>query len=177
MCVLQCLMKKLWKKTSLFWGDQPPQSFSLAAPQAPGMGLPSLRSTVAYLKCGILGPDALARGCIYICVCACMLSCFSYVALVMSDSLQHHGLQLTRLLCPWGFSRQEYWSGLPFPPPGDLPDAGIEPVSLMSPALAGSFFTTNATWEAPYVPYSAVYNLKNHIILCALVNLTLLITQ
>ena len=48
-----------------------------------------------------------------------------------------------------GFSRQEYWSGLPFPSPGDLPNPGIEPVSLMSPALAGSFFTTSATWEAP----------------------------
>ena len=36
-----------------------------------------------------------------------------------------------------GFSRQEHWSGLPFPPPGDLPDAGIEPTSLSSPALAG----------------------------------------
>ena len=47
-----------------------------------------------------------------------------------------------------GFSRQEYWSRLPFPPPGDLPDPGIEPVSLMSPALAGGFFTTSATWEA-----------------------------
>ena len=47
-----------------------------------------------------------------------------------------------------GFSRQEYWSGLPCPPPGDLPDSGIEPVSLMSPALAGGFFTTSATWEA-----------------------------
>ena len=35
----------------------------------------------------------------------------------------------TRLLCPWGFSRQEYWSGLPFPSPGDLPDPGIEPMS------------------------------------------------
>ena len=43
------------------------------------------------------------------------------------------------------FSRQEYWSGLPCPPPEDLPDAGIEPVSLMSPALAGRFFTTSAT--------------------------------
>ena len=38
-----------------------------------------------------------------------------------------------------GFSRQEYWSGLPFPPPGDPPDPGIKPVS---PALAGGFFTT-----------------------------------
>ena len=44
-----------------------------------------------------------------------------------------------------GFSRQEYWSGLPCPPPGDLPDPGTERVSLMSPALAGRFFTTSAT--------------------------------
>ena len=47
-----------------------------------------------------------------------------------------------------GFSRQECWSGLPFPPPGDLPNPGIEPTSLTSPALAGGVFTTSATWEA-----------------------------
>ena len=47
-----------------------------------------------------------------------------------------------------GFSRQEHWSGLPFPPPGDLPDSGTELLSLTSSALAGSFFTTGATWEA-----------------------------
>ena len=47
-----------------------------------------------------------------------------------------------------GFSKQEYWSGLPFPPPGDLPDPGIELLSLSSPALAGGFFTTSAIWEA-----------------------------
>ena len=46
-----------------------------------------------------------------------------------------------------GFFRQEYWSGWPCPPPGDLPDPGIEPESLTSPALAGGFFTTRATWE------------------------------
>ena len=51
-----------------------------------------------------------------------------------------------------GFSRQEYWSGLPFPPPVDLPDLGIEPASLMSPALAGGFFTASATWEDPSKP-------------------------
>ena len=45
-----------------------------------------------------------------------------------------------------GFSRQEYWRGLPFPSPGDLPDPGTEPTS---PALAGGVFTTSATWEAP----------------------------
>ena len=44
-----------------------------------------------------------------------------------------------------GFSRQEYWSGLPHPSPGDLPDPGIELTSLLSPALAGGFFTTSAT--------------------------------
>ena len=46
-----------------------------------------------------------------------------------------------------GFSRQEYWSELPHPPPGDLPDPGIKPASLVSPALAGGFFTTSAPWE------------------------------
>ena len=48
-----------------------------------------------------------------------------------------------------GFSRQEYCSGLSFPFPGDLRNPGIKPESLMSPALAGVFFTTSATWEAP----------------------------
>ena len=47
-----------------------------------------------------------------------------------------------------GFFRQEYWSGLPFPPPGELPDPGVEPMSLMSPALGVGCFTTSATWEA-----------------------------
>ena len=48
---------------------------------------------------------------------------------VVSNSLWTHRLQPTRLLYPWGFSRQEYWSGLPCPPPGDLPHPGIEPRS------------------------------------------------
>ena len=47
-----------------------------------------------------------------------------------------------------GFPRQKYWSGLPFPPPGDLPNPGIEPVSPVTPALAGRFFTT----ESPGMP-------------------------
>ena len=48
-----------------------------------------------------------------------------------------------------GFSRQEYWSELPCPPPGSLLEPGIEPVSLMSAALTGGLFTTSSTWEAP----------------------------
>jgi len=68
----------------------------------------------------------------------------------MPDSLRPHGLQPARLLCPWEFPRQEYWRGFPFPIPGDLPDPRIKVRSLMSPALAGGFFTTSATWESQH---------------------------
>ena len=66
---------------------------------------------------------------------ACLLS-----ALLVSDSLGPHGLQPSRLLCPQDLPQQESWNRLPFPPPGDLPNPGIGPVSLVSPALAGRFF-------------------------------------
>ena len=49
------------------------------------------------------------------------------------------------------FSRQKYWSGLPFPLPGDLPNLGIKPMPLASPALAGGFFTV----ESPGKPYAS----------------------
>ena len=52
-----------------------------------------------------------------------------------------HGLGTHQVLLSMGFSRQEYWSGLPCPPPGGLPDLGIEPIYLLSPAMAGRFFT------------------------------------
>ena len=65
----------------------------------------------------------------------------------VSDFLRPHGLEPTRLLYPWD-SPGKNWSGLPCPPPGDLPDPGIEPASLMFPALEGGFFTTGVTWEA-----------------------------
>ena len=60
------------------------------------------------------------------------LCCAVLSHLVMSNSLWPLGLPSARLLCPWGFSRQEYSSGLPCPPPGDLPDPGIQ---LGSPAM------------------------------------------
>ena len=78
-------------------------------------------------------------------VCACyVLSRFSYVRLFVSLWTVAHQAPLSM-----GFSRQEYWSGLPWPPPRDLPEPGIEPMSLMSPALASGFFTTSTTWETP----------------------------
>ena len=73
---------------------------------------------------------------------ACMLSCFIVFDPVTLWTVAHQAPQSK------GFSRQEYWSGLPFPPPGDLPDLGIEPMSLKSHALAGGFFTTSATGKA-----------------------------
>ena len=60
--------------------------------------------------------------------------------------------QLCTTLCtplPMEFSRQEYWSGLPFHTPGDLSDPGIKSMSLVPSALAGKFFTTFTTSEAP----------------------------
>ena len=70
---------------------------------------------------------------------ACMLSCFSHVQLFVMLWIVAHQAPLSI-----GFSRQEYWNGLPYPSPGDLPDPGIEPMSL---ALAGGFFITSTTWD------------------------------
>ena len=63
----------------------------------------------------------------YVCLCVCMCVC-AQSCLTLCD--------------PMEFSMQEYWSKLPFPTPGDHSDLGIEPTSLVSPALAGRFFTT-----------------------------------
>ena len=52
-----------------------------------------------------------------------------------------------------GFSRQGHWNGLPCPSPGNLPDPGTEPESLMSPALAGRFFTTEPPGKPTYLAY------------------------
>ena len=76
-------------------------------------------------------------------LCVCLLNHFSCVQLFLTLWIVAHRASLSM-----GFSRQEYQSGLPRPPPGDIPDPGIEPVSLTSPALASRFFTTSAIWEA-----------------------------
>ena len=66
----------------------------------------------------------------------------------MSDSWWPYGSVTQQAPLSIGFFRQEYWSGLPFAPPENLPKPGTEPASLKSPALASSFFTTSTTWEA-----------------------------
>ena len=76
--------------------------------------------------------------------CVFVLSYFSHVWLFVTP-----WTVVLQAPLSMGFSRQEYWSGLLFPSSGDLLNPGIELVCLMSPALAGRFFTTSATWEAP----------------------------
>ena len=74
--------------------------------------------------------------------CVCVLGCFSRVWLFVILWTVDQWAPLSM-----GFSRKGHWSGLPCPLPGDLPDPGIEPESLMPPALIGGSFTTNAAWE------------------------------
>ena len=73
--------------------------------------------------------------------------CWCEVPSVMSDSLDLLWTVARQVPPSMGFSRQEYWKWLSCPPPEDLPDPGIEPVSLMSSALGGGFFTTSTAWE------------------------------
>ena len=65
--------------------------------------------------------------CVCVCVCVCVWSQFSYVSLFVTLWTVARQAPLSM-----GFSRQEYWSGLPWPPPGDLPDPGIQPTSSVS---------------------------------------------
>ena len=79
---------------------------------------------------------------------ACMFSHFTHVQLF--ETLWTVALQA---LLSMGFSRQEHWSGLPCPPPGDLPDPGIKILSLESLALVGRFFTISTSWKACFCIY------------------------
>ena len=74
-------------------------------------------------------------------VSGCVLSSSVESNSVASRTVAH------QIPLPMEFSRREQWSGVPFPTAGDLPDPGIEPVSLVSPALAGRFYTASTTWE------------------------------
>ena len=96
-----------------------------------------------------------------------LVSCYILVLLlfgcsVVSDSFATPWTIALQACQSLGLSRQESWSGLPCLSPGDLPDPGIKPESLMSPVLAGGFSTTRATWEAhllvqgSYIPYDFI---------------------
>ena len=92
------------------------------------------------MPASFLSPHFLLTHLLYV----CMLSGFSCVQLFVT---------LWTVACQaplsMGFSRQEYWSGFPCPPPRHLSDPGVKLTSLMFPAWASRFFTISATWEAP----------------------------
>ena len=96
---------------------------------------------VPQLICTMLSQEELSASCLLSFLC--VLSHFSGVQLFVTLRTVAHQATLSM-----GFSRQGYWSGWPCPSPGDLPDLGIELVSLISHVLADRFFTTCATWEA-----------------------------
>ena len=84
-----------------------------------------------------------------VCACACTHTKSLQLCLTVCDPMDYspsgfsvHGILYARIL-EW----------MPCPPPGDLPDSGITPTSLISPVLAGGFFTTSTTWEAPVIPF------------------------
>ena len=83
------------------------------------------------------------RVCVYIYMCVCVCVCVSSCSVVSDSATSQTVVHQAPL--SMGFPRREYWSGLPCPPPGDLPDPGIEPAS---PALEGGFFTTEPPGEA-----------------------------
>ena len=116
------------------------------------MGCPGYTGLIAGTQ-GLLGRTHLyfqEEGCVtwavsllYAKVCACVPSHFSCVKLFATLWIVAHQAPLSI-----GFSRQKYWSWLPCPSPGHLPNPGIESRLLTSPALTGRFVTTGATWEA-----------------------------
>ena len=129
----------MFKSLCTFWKEHhvktPKDIFSLRSFQL------RLKTVTPEEKCQCINYSFLFVGSLYVPVCV-----LSRVLLYVTPWTIAHQDPLSMK-----FSRQEYRSGLPFSPPGDLSDIGMEPMSLMSIALAGRFFTTGATWEAMYI--------------------------
>ena len=84
--------------------------------------------------------------CVRACVCVC----------VFATSPGKNTGNILQAILQAKFSRQEYWSGLPSPPPGHLPDPGIKALSPGHPALSGGFFTISTTWEGPLTHWKGI---------------------
>ena len=107
-------------------------------------------------------PSPLNNIIIVVCVCAQSLS---HVQLFGPPWTPTHQTPLSM-----EFSRQEYWNGLPFPTPGDLPDPGMKPLSLMSPALASGFFITAPPGKPQYHDYFTSFTPYNNLTLYCISN-------
>ena len=88
---------------------------------------------VVQVPCDSVSQSSINFVSLSVCVCVLLLSCVQFFATLWT--VAHQGS------LSMDFSREEYWSGLPFPTPGDLPDPGIQTMTLVSSALAGGFFT------------------------------------
>ena len=98
--------------------------------------------------------------CVCVCVCVCMYVCVCACS-VVPNSVWPHGLWPTRLLCPWDLPGKNIGSELSFPSPADLPDPGIQSLSLTSPALAVGFVTLRLalnSYSRKYLVYSVAQN-------------------
>ena len=123
------------------YSREPTEQSIQRSPSRPAQSIEQVRGWRLELQ----GQDILHGICVHgICICHCCL-----VAKSCPTLLQPHGVCQAPL--SMGSPRQEYWSGLPFPSPGDLPDPGIE---LTSPELAGGFFTTEPPWKPIHYIYS-----------------------
>ena len=123
----------------------------LSSPGPLGLGmiwLPTIANSgyLCYFLLASLKSSYVFVSLLCVCVCSCVLSCVRLFATPWIVACQAPLFMEV--------SRQEYWSGLPFPTPGDLPDPRIEPTSLVSPVLAGRFFNHCPTWEALSVKYT-----------------------
>ena len=110
------------------------------------------------MLCAIHSTDPLLNMCVCVCVCV-------YVCSVLSDSVTAWTSVAHLASLSMGFLGQEYWSGLPFPTPGDLLDPGIEPKGFASPALSAGFFTTAMPGKAPLLNryiYLLLYEQNTH---------------
>ena len=125
----------------LYW-NRPPGAYSDGSTPPPPLRIAQPQACLKPLACESLRGLGKAEA-----TCVCVLSCFGHVA--------HPPAPLSM-----GFSRQEYWSGLPHPSPGDLPDPGIKPKSLISPASGGGIFTASVTWESHKALFTILENWK-----------------
>ena len=131
-----CSAKLPWSLISEYWTFAPREHTGLV-PVKPPVGT----FLTHILKCRFLFKNTLFHAyCVCVCVCVCVCMCS-----VMSDSFKTHRLTVAHQApLSIGFTRQEYWSELPFPTPWYLPGPGINLESLSPPALAGGFSTTGA---------------------------------
>ena len=170
---VSCIADRLF----ISWATREAQDTGVGSLSLLQLIFPTQESNHSLLHCRQIFYQLSYQGShIYVCVCVCVCVCVYFITYVFSCKYAYmyvymHACVLSLQLCltfcnpmdcsPSGFSRQKYWSGLPCPPPGDLPNPGMEPVSPAYNVLnEGEFFIHWATGEAHvYMHIYAIYML------------------